>query len=313
MSYWQDVPPEFADRIGQLSRLFLKSRDTFHVIVGLYRWLPGDRSPAAADAVDLPSPDPDVDSPHGETGHRMIADVVQTLLLTASGHMGALGSLYSSHEVLFSPPLLTRAVIENCAHAVWVLGDDPDEPSEERLARAYLEELLSAEEARKNLGRMHGKTNPAYVLLDAEYKALKAQILSRFPTATKSDLGDRRLNSQRLEGLEDTVLWMYELTMRSGGTISRESASGIYGSLSAKTHPTLYPSRLRRTWVDDPATGFRTANQTMEIGSVEAEARAALAAYYNALTYTTSYFGWPTTALEELETELAATIPTFFR
>ncbi len=49
------------------------------------------------------------------------------------------------------------------------------------------------------------------------------------------------------------------------------------------------------------------------MGSVENEARAALAAFYNALSYTTSYFGWPTTILDRLEDRVRETIPNFFR
>lgn len=313
MSYWQEAPPEFGERLIELSALFLKCRDTFHEISDRYRWAPEPGSPAAEDAAELPSPDPQVLEPHGETGHRMIAEVVHTFLLTSSGHLGALASLYASHEVLFSPPLLIRAVIENCAHALWVLGDDPDESSANRLARAYLEELLSAEEARKNAGRTRTKTHASYKRFDGEYKALKAQILARFPSTTRSDLGERVLSGQQLPNLEAAVIWMYELTLRAGGTIDGKAASGIYGLLSNMTHPTLYPARQRRVWSEDPGDGYRLANMSIDIGSVEAEARAALAAFYNALSYTTSYFGWPTAVLEALEATIAETIPTFFR
>ena len=313
MSHWQEASPEFGERLIELSALFLKCRDAFHEISDRYRWTPEPGSPAAEDAAKLPSPDPQVVEPHGETGYRLIAEVVQTFLLTSSGHLGALASLYASQEILFSPPLLIRAVIENCAHALWVLGDDPDEAADNRLARAYLEELVSAEEARKNAGRMRTKTHPSYVRFDTEYKAIKRQILARFPGATPTDLGKRELNGQHLPNLEAAVIWMYELTLRAGGTIDGEAASGIYGLLSNFTHPTLYPARERRIWVTDPADGYRVANLSIEYGTVEAEARAPLAAFYNALTYTTSYFGWPTTILEELEVTIAETIPTFFR
>ncbi|MGO4237698.1 hypothetical protein [Pseudarthrobacter sp. YAF2] len=243
----------------------------------------------------------------------MIAEVVQTFLLTASGHLGALASLYASAEVYFSPPLLIRAVIENCAHAVWVLGDDPDESSENRLARAYLEELISAEEAKKNAGRMHTKSHPSYVRAERAYKLLKRQILARFPSATREDLGERRLNGQVLPGLESSVMWMYALTEMHGGTIGQDSASGIYGFLSNRTHPTLYPARQRRRWDDDEEDGRRVAYVHVEIGDLEKEARAALAAFYNAFSYTVSYFGWPTEEINRLEAQFEETIPTFFR
>lgn len=292
--------------------MLLEFRETFHQICDRYHWTPAPGSPADQAAAELPSPDPLIVDPHGETGHRLIAEVVQIYLLAASGHLGALASLYKSGEVFSSPPLLIRAVIENCAHAVWVLGENPEEPSESRLARAYLEELLSAEEVKKNTGRMRGKSDPNYESVDAEYKALKRQILTRFPDATLESLGKHVLCGQALPRLEDSVVKMYELTQEYGGTIDGRTASGIYGLLSNMAHPTLYPARQQRKWANDPAHGHRTAYQQISIGSIEREARAPLAAFYNALNYTVSYFGWPTTAIEELEDATEEVIPTFF-
>ncbi len=194
-----------------------------------------------------------------------------------------------------------------------MLGDDPEEPAENRLARGYLEELLSAEEAKKNSGRMRGKTHASYLHAAESYQRVKAEILARFPEASKQTLGEGTLRGQQLPKLEDAVKWMYSLTESAGGTIDQDAASGIYGFLSNMTHPTLYPARQRRGWHDDPEEGHRIAYLHIDLGSVEDEARAALAAFYNALTYTTSYFGWPTTALKVLEEKIDAVIPTFFR
>lgn len=313
MAHWQITPPALSARLVEISALFLQCRETFFEMSDRYRWSPASESPAAQAAADLPSPDTQVPDPRGETGHRMIAEVVQTFLLTASGHLGGLSALYANGEVLFSPPLLIRAVIENCAHALWVLGDDPDEPSENRLARAYLEELLSAEEAKKNVGRMHTKAHPSYVQAERAYRELKRQILARFPNASREELGDRRLNGQALPNLEAAVMWMYALTERHGGTIGSASASGIYGFFSNKTHPTLYPARQRRQWFDDPEDGHRVAYLHAEIGSIESEARAAMAAFYNALTYTASYFGWSSAELHHLEAQIEEAMPTFLR
>jgi hypothetical protein len=55
------------------------------------------------------------------------------------------------------------------------------------------------------------------------------------------------------------------------------------------------------------------SHTSKSIGSIEREARAALAAFYNALKHTTSYFGWPTTIVETLEAKIEAFIPTFFK
>lgn len=313
MTYWQTVSPEFRDQLDALAQVVSSCRDAFHEISDTYHWTPAVDSPAATDAAALPSPDPQIAEPGGETGHRLIAEAIQIFLLSASGHLGGLAGLYKSTELLFSPPLLIRAVIENCAHAVWILGDDPTEPAEKRLVRVYLEELKSAEEARKNAGRLQNKTGPTYERVDDAYKRLKMEILSRFPQSTRQMLGDWTLEGEKLPGLEDAVKWMYSLTEAAGGTINTEVASGVYGFLSNLTHPTLYPVREQRRWVDDSATGHASAHLYLDIESVVKDSRAAIAAFYNALTYVTSYFGWPTHATVALEEKIEAALPDFFR
>ncbi len=312
MAYWQNTPTDAKDRLIELASLFTGCREAFHETADRFQWIAHPGSPGAHDATELPSPDPSIAEARGETGHRMIAEVFYTYLLTASGHLGGLASLYSSGEVFFSPPALIRATIENCAHAVWVLGDKPEEPSENRLARAYLEELLSAEKAKKNAGRMRPKTDPSFMLADTTYKVLKRQIVVRFPGTDQKDLGQRTLGGQALLGPEQTVAWMYALAESSGGTIGVRAASGIYGYFSNMTHPTLYPARQKRSWKDDPVTGGRVADLHVNMGSVEGEARAALAAFYNALNYTTSYFGWPKAVVDDLTAKIERSIPTFF-
>lgn len=313
MGYWQRKSADVDERLVEVSRLFLGCRDAFFDTADRYHWEPFPGSGAAQAAADLPFPDPVGDAQRGETGHRLITEVVQTFLLTASGHMGSLASLYASGEVLFSPPALIRAVAENCAHALWVIGDNPQEPSEHRLARAYLEELLSAEEAKMNSGRMRDKSHESYVRAAAAYDELKREILRRFPSATAADLGSRTLLGQVLPKPEAVVLWMYDVNERTGGTINARVAKGIYGFLSNMTHPTLYPARQLRAWADGVHDEHRVAYLRIDLGSQEQQARAALAAFYNALTYVTTYFDWPDDVLDDLTGKFDDTMPDFFR
>lgn len=308
------APAEVDQRLLELADLFDACRDAFFDTAERFHWVPAPGSGAAAAADALPSPDPAVSGPRGETGHRLIAEVVQTYLLTASGHLGGLAALYARGEVLFSPPVLIRATIENCAHAVWVVGEDSDEPAEDRLARAYLEEFLSADEAKKNAGLMHAKSHASYVRALAYYKALKVEIRERFPSNTELLEGrDSTVNGLQLLGPEATVGRMYALTESYGGTIGGRAAKGIYGFLSNMTHPTLYPARQSRVWIDDPSVGHAVAKLRINLSTTEAAARGALAAFYNALTYVTSYFGWSTETVDRLTSSIEKAIPTFFK
>ena len=238
MTYWQAAPREYVERLEELAQTLTACRDAFHETAEGYRWEPMAGSGAARAATALPSPDPAITNPMTETGHRLIAEAIQIFLFNSAAHMGSWAALLRAEEVIASPPLLLRAVIENCAHVVWVVGDDPTEDPENRLARAYLEELRSAEEAKKNAGRLRGKSDPTHQRTQALWKKVKADIKTHYPAATPEELAVFELHNQKLPSLEASVKAMYGLTERFGGTIGATVASGLYGVLSNLTHPT---------------------------------------------------------------------------
>ncbi|GGB91191.1 hypothetical protein N798_07425 [Knoellia flava TL1] len=129
--------------------------------------------------------------------------------------------MYATGEVHFSPGLLVRAVMENCAHALWVLGDAGDEP-EERLARAYLEELNSAKEAQGTAKLMGGSTSGQYHDARAQHRLLRRQVQSR-SAVSADELGTGQLRGQSLPGLTDSVLWMYDLTAAANARLTLEA------------------------------------------------------------------------------------------
>ncbi len=77
MAYWQYIPDDVKSRLAEIADLFVAGRDAFFETAERFHWTPGQASPAAQDHADLPSPDPAVTVPRGETGHRLIAEVVQ--------------------------------------------------------------------------------------------------------------------------------------------------------------------------------------------------------------------------------------------
>lgn len=165
----------------------------------------------------------------------------------------------------------------------WI-GDDPTEPSEHRLPRAYLEDLLSAEEAKKNAGSMGATTDPIHAQADDNYKLLKSQILTRFPGTDAETLGKRRLNGQSLLNPEATMTWMYALAEKAAGSsVGDRAALGIYGFLSNMTHPTLHPARQLLESSDDPAAGHSVAYLRLDLDLLERQASAAVMPFYNAL------------------------------
>ena len=64
-----------------------------------------------------------------------------------------------------------------------------------------------------------------------------------------------------------------------------------------------------------PASRFRrrtAAYLRLDLGFLERQASAAVMAFYNALAYVTSYFGWHTSVHDGLTAKIDETMPTFF-
>jgi hypothetical protein len=297
-------------RLLELAELCHICRLAFHMTADRFHWRPALESAAEVLAEALPSPDPLLVAPRVETGHRLVAGVVQTYLLTAAGHLGGLSALYRTGEVLFTPGMVVRAVIECSARAMWVLGDQDDGP-EDLLVRGYLEELLSAEEAKKAAGRLGGKSTDLYKDLDQTYKDLKVEITGRFPGTTMDDFGRRMLCGQTLAKPGEVVTWMYELLEKhAGSTVTNKMSEGIYDYLSNVTHPTLYPTRDLREWVPSPDHPDElVAILHVETDFIERQTVAAVLAYYNALSFVTSFFGWGTEIHDQLTEAIDRLLP----
>jgi hypothetical protein len=197
---------------------------------------------------------------------------------------------------------------------MWLLGDRGD-PAEALLARGYLEELLSAEEARKAAGRLGGKSTAAYRDQDKNYKDLKAEIFGRFPGVTHEDLGRWRLNGLTLAKPGQAVTWMYALLEKgAGSTVTGKMSEGIYDYLSNVTHPTLYPTRDLREWVPSPDHPDElVAILQVETDFVERQTVAAVLAFYNAMSYVTSFFGWTTEVHDQLTEAVDRLLPSALR
>lgn len=288
-------------------------RRSFYDTASHYHWAPRPGSAAEAVAIMLPSPDPLLRTSRPETGHRIITHALQTHLQTGAGLLGSLGLMYQVGEVFAAPGSIVRGSLESIARVFWVLGDGSDHP-EQLLARAYLEEFLSAEEAKTAAGRMGGKASAPYVERARMWRELRSDIVHRFPGTTKGDIdkeGGREVVGELMISPSGGVTSMFEILEREvGGTVTARMALGMYDFLSNATHPTLYPSRQRRVWIEHPRhPGEHVAIEKIELSFVRKQAAAPVVAYYNALTYVTSYFGWPPDICETLKTEINGTMP----
>ena len=158
---------EYKARFAELAELLFECRQAFRDVAESTSWRPAPDSPAAKDIQKLSEHDP----AYPQTVPPKIIMVLYFYLYAASEH---LGSLYTMQEVLIAPGVLLRCVLEHCAVSMWVLQRG-DGALEDRLARAYLEELASAKEAKKTSGRLLGKTADQHDSWAAQFKMLREE------------------------------------------------------------------------------------------------------------------------------------------
>jgi hypothetical protein len=95
---------------------------------------------------------------------------------------------YGAEEVLLSPLVLARAALENAAHTIWILGS-PIDSAEDRLARAFLDAIFGAEQAKMQSGRLRGKADEEHKARSDYYKRISTmrERPSRSRTRTSMD------------------------------------------------------------------------------------------------------------------------------
>jgi hypothetical protein len=235
-----------------------------------------------------------------------ITTLLYFYLFAASEHLGALGALYTMHEVLIPPPTVVRSVLEHSAAATWVLGCPP-EPVEDRLARAYLEELMSAEEAKKASGRLLGKDHAEYKVQAAGFKALRGEAEAVFGEACVDADGQSAIRGHRRLGPLETVARMLG-TM--GQPLETRAAHGVYDYLSNLSHPTLYPHH--QMWQLSERDDGPALESNVTVADHDKQIRIAVMPYYEALTYVISYNGWQSDIHARLNDTIDRLLPGVF-
>jgi hypothetical protein len=300
----QPYPEDQARRFEELADLFLRCRMAWRDVTVATKGRPHPGSAAARDIDELGARL----AGHPDVG-RVIGAAVQRYMLGASEQFGGLAALYHAQEVLYSSSALARGLIEACASAAWVLGA-AEEPVERRLARAYREELKSAEEAKKNAGRLLGKDHSAYRRVADDFKRCRDEIDAIFPDGwTTDDDGRRLLLGQSLPRPEESVAWLLSEFLSRPHT--REVGLGAYGYISNMTHPTLY--RISGLWsVEELADGERVPVLDVSIEDHNKQAQLIVSPYYEVLARVITYHGWPGASHRDLTVTIDRLLPGLF-
>ncbi|MGA9875528.1 MAG: hypothetical protein WBQ21_06950 [Solirubrobacteraceae bacterium] len=297
----QPYPDDQIKRFGEFAELFLRCRAAWREVTIETEGYPGPGSLAARDRQEVA----EHLAPGRPRAALVIPSAVQRYMLAASEQFGGLAALYQAEEVLYSPANLARSLIEHCASAAWVLGTD-GEPVANRLARAYREELKSAEEAKKNAGRLLGKSHPEYLRMAEGFKRCSEEIEEVFPGGWSMDEnGHRLLYEQRLPGLEESVTWL--LSEFLSRPQSPDVGRGTYGYISNMAHPTLY--RISGLWAVEERDGKRVPVLDVGIEDHEKQAQLIVSPYYELLACVMTYHGWPRVRYRELTHAIDRLLP----
>jgi hypothetical protein len=310
------MPTESSDhglsggRLEQLATVMLACRETHLQISKEFHWHPGPGSRAAADAEVLAAVDSNPNEDGIFAGPVLLSEVVATYLDIAAGHLAGMAAVYRACEVFFAPVPLARSTMETAARVFWVIGA-PGDTAEMRLARAYLEEFLSCELAKRAARYLGGKDDPTYQAAEQRWKAVRARIMATFPGTTKEMLGrakGRECAGQVQPGPEGGVIAMYALLRAHRATsLDEEQVHGSYDFLSSGTHPTLYQARQMREYREHE-DHFGTQIAT-DIKFLDNLCRIAVLSFYQALSLTVGYFGAPVATFDALAALIDQVLP----
>jgi hypothetical protein len=290
---------EQASRFLELAELMGACRQAFRDTASDTQWRPVLGSAGEADVRAIVAHDP----PYPNGVHARLSFLLYFYLSAASEHLGGLAVLYATKEVLFPPGPLIRAVLEHCARLFWFLQQG-DSPVEEKLARLYLEELLSAEQAKRTAGRLEGKGSEQYRARAAAFKALRDEAEEAFGGPILDEHERTTIRGQQLIGLEDCVGWMYEFLSHP---LPDRQGHGVYEYASNISHPTLYTHF--DMWARGEVDGQSTLVSQISLQDHGRRVGMAVVPFYEALGYLSSYYGWPGQPMETLTAEVERLLP----
>jgi hypothetical protein len=289
-------------RFAELAELYWSCRDAFRDLSVETQANPAAGSRCDRDRSDLLRREP----PVAERSEQLITWAAQLYLYAGSEHVGGLAALYQAEEVLLSPLVLARSALENSAHTIWILGH-PRDSAEDRLARAFLEAIFGAEQAKMQAGRLRGRAGNEHKARTEYFKYIKKDARATFEQPHQDGHGRPLLHGHRLPPPEQIVMEMNRLVSQP---LADELVQGTYGLLSNFVHPTFYA--LQELFTVGGEAEDRTPALNRDINFHERLAGLVVAPFYQALGYVASYHGWTSQRFEELNRDIVRGLPNLF-
>jgi hypothetical protein len=298
LPYSDDNKARFAD----FAELYLACRAAFRDISEQTPSRPAPNSYADRDTQSLLARNP----PIAQTAEHLIAWVVRLYLYAASEHIGGLAALYACEEVLVAPIVLARCALEHSAHAIWIIGD-PNQDAQDRLARAFLEEIFGAEQAKMQAGRLLERSSEEHRRRTEHYGAVTRDAEFTFEPPHQNDKGRPMLRGHVMPSPEEIVLHMNRVSTQP---LPDNVMSGTYGFLSNYVHPTPYP--LRELFAVRDRDDQRVPELRRDLEFHERLTKLVVIPFYHALTYVASYQGWAPDRHKQLSDDIDRLLPDVF-
>ncbi len=321
-AYWARIDPAAASRLRELAKLCDAGRDAFHASSRSgFLAHPGSEAElvqSATTRADWPG------GPWPKGAPDPLHEIGLVIALSAAGHLGELAGLLRSGEFMWSLPLLSRGVLENCARlfAIYVrplLSCKPGDESSPRaikqvFAAAYMG-VLSDAFGTVALTREVADLAPSDPVRQKDLQNAEAR-LSRMQAAyrslfdpTSSDVSSKK--KLRLEGsrpttmtdlVKDLAAWMWPDPM--------QRPAPLYRVLSGLAHSSLAPQLMLYTI--DNATGARRLERNIPVEHIEYLVLVPALLFQCALARLVGYYGLPEDHLHEYSEALETAFPDKF-
>lgn len=286
-AYWRNLAEPFADWLGEAGSLLLDARQVRHALgtISVKRGSPADIELRYIDD-RFGSQDPILRM------HRF----VQAWTVVAADLLAGVGIHCREHEVAFAPIPSIRTALEYCCRTVWLL-DNTILP-EQRVARALLDELFSANETCTASSHLAGKGSEPHKQARAALRTLRLEIVRLFPEA---DIGDSpktwNIGGEKFIGPTDTAI---HFGTRWGDPKLWE---GTYDALSTMTHPGAGVLEFFEGGPDGEAV-VSTDKET-----VRRLLLMAILPYYQAVRHLLAYNQWPSEPFDAWESRVKCMFP----
>lgn len=314
-----------ATRLAELARLSRLARDRFHVASGAagFRPTPGTESEVYEQAAlksDWPGGPWPVNGPTAP-----LHQVALMISCAAAGRLGELGALLDTGEVMYSLPMHSRGVMEQCARLFRVFwqpflphqGSIPMPPSAiKAMFAAVHREMFEGVCSALKLAELYLKADPSdqgrrdeVTYISGELTRMRRAFEPLYDPATTNLTSDPRLlkvggvKHQSLTSLVDEIAaWIWPDPRMRPRPIYKDFSRGAHGSLDADIELwAIVDSPTRRDLARRITTDFVDSNVLM-----------AVALFHLTFQRLVGFYGWDEKPLNEYGDAIVAAFPTRF-